>query len=258
MEKKRTIAPHTKIWRYLNFEKYAALLTSESLNFCRVDLLGDKWEGRFSKESIEALKEQHPECKKWVDIMRYLRRDTWVSCWYEDKDESAAQWQLYGNSVAVVSTVDRLRDFLDDENITIEKVMYIDYQREHPEISESVQPFLCKRRCYQHEREIRAILQCFTVGEGPEGTDVVVAERREGEPSIAIGHDLNRLIEEIVVAPEAEKWIFDLVCQTKQRLQPSLRALVRPSQIADLKDPSVRRRQYRSTWRRRPASPSQP
>ena len=43
----------TKIWRYMDFTKFVNLLYTESLFFCRVDRLEDKWEGTFPKKMID-------------------------------------------------------------------------------------------------------------------------------------------------------------------------------------------------------------
>ena len=42
------------LWRYLDFTKFAALLNSKALYFCRLDCLGDPFEGAMGSKVLEA------------------------------------------------------------------------------------------------------------------------------------------------------------------------------------------------------------
>jgi hypothetical protein len=41
--------PNVPIWRYMDFTKFVSMLENSALYFCRSDLLGDPFEGSFSK-----------------------------------------------------------------------------------------------------------------------------------------------------------------------------------------------------------------
>ena len=42
-----------KIWRYLDFTKFASLIDKQALFFSRADCLGDPFEGSYSKANIK-------------------------------------------------------------------------------------------------------------------------------------------------------------------------------------------------------------
>ena len=49
------IGKRTKIWRYMDFAKFVSFLSKRSLYFCRVDKLGDPFEGTLSERDYELL-----------------------------------------------------------------------------------------------------------------------------------------------------------------------------------------------------------
>ena len=62
-----TLSPETKVWRYLDFEKFLILLNTSSLHFCRMDKLGDKHEGKIPNEIIETYRSE----KAFQDIEQF-------------------------------------------------------------------------------------------------------------------------------------------------------------------------------------------
>ena len=93
------------IWRYLDFPKLAAMLSSGGLYFAQVPLLGDPFEGSLVqavKDNIERTKPiiaaQYPQFvrtdeQRRSDIMT-SRAYTYASCWHRNERESAAMWNL--------------------------------------------------------------------------------------------------------------------------------------------------------------------
>lgn len=98
------------IWKYMDFWKFAGMLENRALYFCRVDSLGDDWEGYFPHDIVSVIKEDFPEVKDIPTIDDYLKfnRRSFVSCWHMNDFESYAMWKIYcANSpgIAVRSTV---------------------------------------------------------------------------------------------------------------------------------------------------------
>lgn len=163
--------PEARIWRYMDFTKYVAMLASGSLFFCRADKLGDSFEGTLTRGTVEAWRAevaQHNLSSRtehaFHELFRGYRRWTFVNCWHVGQHESAAMWKLYSKSeeaVAIQSTYSRLRKVLPD-NVYIGIVRYLDYDCDQIPCDNTMWPIVFKRRSFEHERELRAVIQ-----EGP-------------------------------------------------------------------------------------------
>jgi len=113
-----------------------------------------------------------------------------VSCWHANDYESEAMWKVYsimGAGVAIESTVEHLRDVLaPTEGVTINRVKYEDFDTA-PTVKDTDPHILTtKRRSFEHEHEVRAMIPLPRAGEGFE-----------------IPCDLDRLIVRVHVAPTA-------------------------------------------------------
>ena len=126
--------------------------------------------------------------------------------------ESAAMWKLYlktDEGVAIQSTFKRLTEsFFDyaEHDVHIGTVKYIDYEAEWLPEGYSFYPFLHKRKSFEHERELRAIIQKYpTKGNEIDYTQEIF------DIGAYINVDLYTLIEKIFVSPTAPKWFNDVV-----------------------------------------------
>ena len=121
---------------------------------------------------------------------------TAINCWHLNSHESAAMWVLYLKSnegIAVQSTYRKLLDSLVDEReIFIGKVNYIDYDNEIFLDRNALAPLVYKRKSFEHEREVRAIITNWP--KEPIGPDSPTATIRSG---IEVDVDLKVLIENI-------------------------------------------------------------
>ena len=119
-------------------------------------------------------------------------------------------WKLYLKSdegIAVQSSYRKLRDsIIDDEKIYLGLVKYIDYETEWIQVGNVLSPFVHKRKSFEHEREIRAIVVKWPIGE--KGLDF---DRETISHGVKIRVDIERLIERIYVAPSSPEWFADLV-----------------------------------------------
>jgi hypothetical protein len=218
---------NVKIWRYMDFTKFISLIVTSKLFFARADKFDDPFEGSWPKKNVDDRKTifQHlPEEDKrkrlegFSFIMKRFIRYNALNCWHENEYESAAMWKLYLKSdegIAIQSTFKLLKkSILDNETVFIGKVNYIDFEKEIIDPGNSYSPFLHKRKSFEHEREIRAIVsrEPPSVEEEPPSNwqtfNLKVDTIFDGIP---IKVDIKTLIQKIHVAPNTPTWLFDLV-----------------------------------------------
>ncbi|MDM5329846.1 hypothetical protein [Neobacillus sp. CF12] len=204
-----------KIWKYMDFTKFVSMLDNNSLFFTRSDKFEDPFEGTYSKANqilrptIYKDSGINEEVFRQIDeFSKRLRQHILISCWHMNDHESAAMWKLYLQSyegIAIQSTYYRFcKSFHDaNENIYIGKVDYVDYDSDWIPEGNAFSPFLFKRKSFEHEREIRAIID-----------DSNINNESRKLPQFEIGTninvDLNILIENVYVAPTSPKWFKDL------------------------------------------------
>jgi len=207
-----------KVWRYMDFTKFVSLLNSQKLYFTRADRLRDPFEGSYTvkslverKKMLNALGVKGDKIKD--QMFRYSKlwekgRKCYAICsWHLNKHESMAMWHLYLKSsegVAIQSTYSRLkRNLIDERDIYLGKVNYVDYDIESFPVLDHFIPFLNKRIDFEFEKEVRAII------ESPRGEDSL------GAPFITNGIeikvDLYNLIQRVYISPTAPTWFTDLV-----------------------------------------------
>ena len=210
-----------KIWRYMDFTKFVSLLDTNALFFCRADHFADAWEGAHTVENVKfrpvlwaGIEEDAAKIKEvTAEIYRSARMHTFMNCWHLNEVESAAMWKLYvshNEGIAIQSTYERLTtSFEGDESemfrVSVGTVKYLDYEHEMFPDGNTLLPFFHKRLSFEHERELRAIVQPITAGSGPLGNIKPIAD------GLLIDVNLQTLIENIYVAPTCEPWFVDLV-----------------------------------------------
>lgn len=193
----------------MDFTKFVSLLDRKVLFFCRSDKLGDPFEGSTSKANIKLRPQTYkdlPEGMTSEDFKRFVI----INCWNLSEYESAALWKLYlegGKGVAIQSTFKRLtQSFSSSANdyVLISKIKYIDYKTERiPEGSFTYQ-FWHKRKSFEHEQELRAIIAKFPRTYFPTAPDIF----DKGE---YVDVNLDILIENVYVSPTAQEWFRDTV-----------------------------------------------
>lgn len=135
-------------------------------------------------------------------------------CWHMNSNESDAMWKVYARTsgCAFVSTIGRLKEalLLSSQNIFLSRIEYIDFDKhahQRTDMDVVVQDFLRKKRSFEHERELRALVY-----------DVTSADVN----GISIAIDPEKLIDRIVVSPFACDWLKALIQQTTARLEYDL------------------------------------
>jgi hypothetical protein len=208
------------IWRYFDFTKYVSLLDRKALYFCRADLLSDLFEGSFPIENVNNRDKLYTKMEVELptknriplkDIPIRIRKHTYINSWHMNNYESAAMWSIYSTNeygIAIRTTFERLckcfKNFAED--VYVGKVIYIDYDKEKIPEDNVLRPFLFKRKSYEYENEIRAVLMRWPKVE--DKFDLYCEPKSEGE---YIDSDLSILIDKIFVSPFSKRWFYNLV-----------------------------------------------
>jgi hypothetical protein len=239
--------PSSKLWRYMDFTKYVSLLSSRGLYFTRADSFEDTFEGakglkrnkekwdayylKFFRTAIlnppEGYKCEITDIEVEEQAQRLLsdldsggkshRKRTFISCWHESAHESEAMWRLYSsflaNAVAVRTSFNSLYASLGrNPSINIGRIKYINLIRDYAGVNDA---FWRKRKSFEHEREVRAILmdfECQDLGK-------------------IVPCDLDTLIEEVFVSPKAPAWFVSLVNDINEKY--SIKVKVSPSELIE-------------------------
>ena len=245
--------------RYMSFAKFVAMLSSHSLHLCRLDALGDKdrFEGslprgqreRLVQELIAELERDPPPAllearRRWADSRRTvewradaqvraytlaLRSSTYVSCWSLGP-ESEAMWRLYcegREGVAMVTTLQKLRDSLADADVLISPVRYIDYHRETLPGRDYIHQLIHKRIAFVHEREVRVVHR-------PEAALHVPLPGEEPPPSpqdVRLPWDPELALDGLIVSPFAPDWYPDAVRAAVDAFAPRLSGRLTQSEL---------------------------
>ncbi len=235
----------TKIWRYMDFTKFVSILSKSALYFTRMDLLDDTFEGSIpkyfhSKKSAEAkrqLKGIFPEdynkrykemlnAEKKLDRLFYKfnkakRKLAFINSWHVNESESAAMWRLYLKSpegVVFQSTFNRLSDsFIQKGNVIFGMIYYVDdYNKESKDFSDinfylHSFPFMFKRKCFEYEKELRAVILTEPVTEKAKKQYLTKLGIKGMPEGLDEQVDLHKLVEKIYVSPTAGAWFEELV-----------------------------------------------
>ena len=140
-----------------------------------------------------------------------------VSCWHEGEHESDAMWKLYsgsGQGIAIESNVGQLRRSLEAEGLQIDRVRYMDFERDPIEKGHRRYRGFVKRKSFEHEREVRGTILLREEGKG-----------------VLVGCDLDILITRIHVSPLAEDFVkaaVEALCagNTNRLAKPILKSLL--------------------------------
>lgn len=209
---------NARIWRYVDFTKFASLLDKSALFFSRADRLGDPFEGSYSKANVKLRPEVYKEkiapsaLKDLSQFHKVLIKYTAVNCWHLSEYESAAMWKLYLKSnegIGIRSSYSLLKTALKDEshNVHIGRVKYIDFQEDWMPEGNTLYPFVHKRKSFEHEKELRAVIQELRYKKSGE----IDWSKPLCDDGIYVQVDLDMLIDRIYLAPTSPKWLFELV-----------------------------------------------
>ena len=133
-------------------------------------------------------------------------------------------WRLYAQSneaVCIQSTFRKLREAICSV-AQVGMVRYVDYETEWIPESNPLAPFLYKRKSFEHEREVRALIR-------PANVSAILKGKSE-EPKASgkwVKIDVPKTIDRVVIAPDAAVWFLELVQQVTARYEQSPVPVVR-------------------------------
>lgn len=206
------------LWRYMDFTKFMSLITHQKLFACRSDLFDDPYEGTYTRgiiNYIQELKEDDNEndtktLKLIYDFNKKLRKATYISCWHANEFESAAMWDLYSKndaSVAIETTYADLKHILPSEAY-LGLVNYIDYDKEAFPIGNVFHAFTHKRKSFEHEREVRFLIQRLPFDKDNNRVDF---DNIITPNVIPITVDINKFVKRIHLSPRSPEWMLNLL-----------------------------------------------
>ena len=147
---------------------------------------------------------------------------TFVNCWHMSEHESAAMWQIYGENntaIAIQSRVGRLKSSMEsysDYPVLIGQVGYLDFSSELvPERKGLIYPCFYKRKSFQYESELRAVI--CTVGGNPRDETKPQTEW-DRDSGLYAPVDAAILVENVFIAPKAPQWFVELLEAIVERL----------------------------------------
>lgn len=206
-----------KIWRYLQYSKFVAMLKSNALHFSRADQFPDLFEGSYPRKN----QKNYPSMSSPKHTYEAFKKYVAISCWHRNQDESEAMWELYlrnSDGVAIVTDKKTLEECLEGTEATVVEVQYKNYRKDQIDDFTWFKAFEYKRKCFNHEREIRAniyrlppspeIVNGFPEIGPPDGRNCVPDE------GIKIDIDLSKLIKKVVISPRSGAWFEDVVRET--------------------------------------------
>ncbi len=129
--------------------------------------------------------------------------------------ESAAMWKLYVKSnegIAIQSTYQRLIDSFKKTktSVFVGTVKYLDYDKDKIDFRNVFNAFLNKRKSFEHERELRAIITDFELNKFER------MDFRNGGCKRKIS--IRTLIQNIYVSPDSQRWFTELVQDMTNKL----------------------------------------
>ncbi len=218
-----------RVWRYMDFTKFVSMLENRGLFLPMVAKLDDPFEGSYARanEVLRPLVYRH--IKNEFDLsagemVQRLRAFVPASCWHSNDQESAAMWKLYAKTneaVCVQTTFRKLRDAM-GSTARVGMVRYVDYETDWIPESNPLAPFLYKRKSFEHEHEVRALIPPENVAEILKGA---AAKSEEAGKWVAV--DIAQTIERVFIAPDAPDWFLELVQQVTNRYEQGAVPVVR-------------------------------
>lgn len=226
--------PDQVIWRYMDFAKFYDLVTRKTLYLSSLEsLTSDPWEGLPPKKYFDPLRKVRVntvESKSTLDLrniessqimtqqeffkrkdkfdsyvqnsvksLRESKKNIFVNCWHMNDIESEALWKIYSGKeygICIRSTYKKLSDALEYSKIIYSgKVIYLDELTELHGDDNIYYNCNWKRKSFEYENELR----------------VIIHDEENNSSGVRIPIDINCLIDEIIVCPDAKDWFLENV-----------------------------------------------
>lgn len=212
--------PEVVIWRFTKMARFADLMNTGELYFCRADLFNDEHEGLPPEEYLcyclglnRLLLTDRRILDNHLGDLAQFRESFYISCWHLFREETDKMWNEYGNDgVAICSRYSLLRSALSTMGDRA-FLGLVRYGAKHLTGYNLFRFITTKRAKFEGEKEVRAMLW-ITDPHATINRHVDVQNRPHPRPltkppaeRVLEGHrrrvDLQTLITEIVVTPWA-------------------------------------------------------
>ena len=181
------LPPDTQVWHYTKLKAVIAMWRNQQMRLTRLDTFKDQFEGSVPKKQIDdqlplfaggqglAMMMQHAAVHysgtavsyrdPWGDTTirrQAMRRSAHAICWSRG-DESQAMWKLcckdgkFGQMLALRSTLAKLKESVDYENVFVNPVNYRFYHKGDA-FNDELDPLMHKRMGFTHEQEVRVVM----------------------------------------------------------------------------------------------------
>lgn len=225
------------VWRYMDLSKLISMLSKESLHYSRPDVFHDPFEGALSKNHNFPGNIRIGDSTIEVSIEKateFFRKWKFVNCWHANEHESAAMWKLYAKSNEAVAIKTTYKNFVDclPSKVEIGMVKYLDYDEGWgPPFGTSSFTLACKRTSFEHEREVRLILDHGTPFHENGNPDF---EKDNPYTGLELKINVHNLIDDVYVSPDSTPWFFDIVESVINRYGYSKSFNVHKSKLSEL------------------------
>ena len=211
----------------MDFAKYVSMLYNGGLYFPRADQLADPFEGSYARANVRFRGASAIPSDAQEQLSKFYKQAlqwTYVNCWHMNEHESAGMWNIYAKSdrsIAIQSTYERLRDSLScHSDVYVGVVNYIDYDSQPLPEGNSFYAFVHKRKSFEHERELRAVIQDLPTAAGG-GVDWQASTPLGLWRSV----QLNDVLEAVYVSPRSPAWFAGVVEVVSAKFQLEVNVL---------------------------------
>jgi hypothetical protein len=225
---------NAKVWRYISVESLLSILNQKALFFVRASELDDPYEGTIpnfnQRQAPEAYKPYFPSEERLkksresiAEAYKAFKQIILINSWYLKDFEVMSMWRSQDSGVLIESTYRNLRDSFKGnmkDPIYIGSVKYLDFDNDWMPEENLFEAFITKRRLFESEMEIRALrmLPASLVGFVPSPGQPPVKEETVDPNEILdkgkyVSMDPTELINRIVVAPKAGRWVPPLLSE---------------------------------------------
>jgi hypothetical protein len=198
---------YAKLWRYMDFTKLLSLLEDSAIFLAPATSFEDPYEGFLPKGNItlSSFVKSKSKDKGPTNVIVADKEKVLINCWHMSTYESAAMWKLYGKgneTVCVTTKYSKLKNQL-TKGAQIGLVQYVDFNTAWVPENNPYYPFMFKRKSFEYEKEVRVLMDSDHI----EQHDLLLSTSHGYKNKV----DLNALIDEVYVAPDASDWFFELV-----------------------------------------------
>ena len=193
--------------------------------FCRADNFEDPYEGIPSESvlrQIEEIEHENPaslsDIESFFDSLQRMREHCFVNCWHLNEVESDAMWKIFVKSdegIAIKTKFSILEDQVTKNCEMTSKLGLVNYNPPssiYVDNNEMHAPIFYKRKSFEHEREVRAVIISRS-------TDEIFVSESPQPLILSIRVDLTELINEVHISPTAPTWLCGLVKNVLKKYQ---------------------------------------